>query len=110
MVDAEGFDDPVGKWSQILGLLEAAPDDWQVGRLAAGPLEDLIRRQGPAVIGLIEAEAPWTTMPVPPGGERPFWELVEEVIEAEAPLIRMPEPPFPDTNRFEITTPSELFA
>ena len=37
-------------------------------------------------------------------------ELVEEVIEAEAPLIRMPEPPFPDTNRFEITTPLVLLA
>lgn len=58
LVDDEGFDDPVAKWSQILALLEAAPDDWQIGLLAAGPLEDLIRRQGPTVIDWIEAEAP----------------------------------------------------
>jgi hypothetical protein len=58
LVDAEGFDDPLAKWSQILALLEAATDEWQVGLLAAGPLEDLIRRQSPAVIHLVEADAP----------------------------------------------------
>src|SRR6478735_7195096 len=62
-----------------------------------------------AVDDLIEAEAPLTKMPAPPF-PMPFWELVEEVIEAEAPVMKMPWPPFPDTNRFEITIPSELLA
>jgi hypothetical protein len=57
-VDVDGFDDPLAKWAQILALLEAAPDAWQIGLLAAGPLEDLIRVQDPRVIDLFEAEAP----------------------------------------------------
>jgi hypothetical protein len=56
-VDVDGFDDPVAKWHLILALLEAAPDALQIGLLAAGPLEDLIKVQGPKVIDLIEAEA-----------------------------------------------------
>jgi hypothetical protein len=57
-VDVDGFDDPLAKWAQILALLDAAPDAWQIGLLAAGPLEDLIHCQDPRVIDLIEAEAP----------------------------------------------------
>ncbi len=55
-VDAEGFHDPIEKWRQILALLAAAPDDWQIGLLGAGPLEDLLRYHTAAVVDLVEAE------------------------------------------------------
>jgi hypothetical protein len=57
-VNVAGFPDPERKLEQVLLLLAAAPDDWQIGLLAAGPLEDLIRHWGSAVIDRIASEAP----------------------------------------------------
>jgi hypothetical protein len=56
-VNADGFADPERKLDQLLALLAAAPDDWQIGLLAAGPLEDLVRFHGVPVMDRIEAEA-----------------------------------------------------
>ena len=56
-VDGSGFHEPRRKLEQLLVLLAAAPDDWQIGLLAAGPLEDLMRYQGDAVIDKVETEA-----------------------------------------------------
>jgi hypothetical protein len=56
-VDVSGFHEPQRKLEQLLVLLAAAPDDWQVGLLAAGPLEDLMRYHGDAVIDDVATEA-----------------------------------------------------
>jgi hypothetical protein len=55
-VDLMGFDDPERKWLQILKLLAAAPDDWQIGLLAAGPVE-VLKLYGRQFAGMIEGEA-----------------------------------------------------
>jgi hypothetical protein len=56
-VNVSGFEEPERKLEQILALLAVAPDDWQIGLLAAGPLEDLVRYRGSAVIDRIAGEA-----------------------------------------------------
>ena len=56
-VNVSGFHAQQRKLKQVLGLLAAAPDDWQVGLLAAGPLEELMRYHGAAVIDEVATEA-----------------------------------------------------
>ena len=56
-VNAEGFADPGRKLEQLLALIAMAPDDWQLGLIAAGPLEDLLRCCSGAVLDRIATEA-----------------------------------------------------
>jgi hypothetical protein len=49
-------DDPAQAWQLILALVERAADDGDLSRIAAGPLEDLIRDYG-AFADRIAAEA-----------------------------------------------------
>jgi hypothetical protein len=42
-------------WALVLALIETASDDREVGYVAAGPLENVVRRFGPALIDRIEA-------------------------------------------------------
>ena len=44
-------------WAAILEVLGRTPSDKVMGVLAAGPLEDLIEKWGPAYIERIESEA-----------------------------------------------------
>lgn len=48
---------PEAAWDLVVRVLRRAPDDGELGLLAAGPLEDLVRRWGTALVGRIEAEA-----------------------------------------------------
>jgi hypothetical protein len=56
-VDAEGWHDRERKWSLILALLDAAANDHEVGLIAAGPLEDLLKMYGRDFIDRLEGEA-----------------------------------------------------
>lgn len=56
-VDAEGWHDPEHKWPLILALLASAANDHEIGLVAAGPLEELLRMYGHDFIDRIEAEA-----------------------------------------------------
>jgi len=56
-VDLSGFDNAEDKWGTLLALLAGAPDDWQIGLLAAGPLEDFIRLYGASHASVIRSEA-----------------------------------------------------
>ena len=56
-VNVHGFDRPLDKWAQILLLLAAAPDEFQIGLIGAGPLEDLVRLHSGSVDELIAKEA-----------------------------------------------------
>ena len=50
--------DPPAAWRLILQILElAGSDDEVLDNLAAGPLEDLLRRHGPKVISWVVSEA-----------------------------------------------------
>jgi hypothetical protein len=56
-VDAEGWHDPEHKWQLILALLDAAASEHEVGLVAAGPLEDLLKMYGRDFIDRIEGES-----------------------------------------------------
>jgi len=56
-VATERWHDPEAKWPLILRLLDAAADDWEVGLVAAGPLEDLLIMYGKDFIDRMESEA-----------------------------------------------------
>ncbi len=55
-VNVLGFERPTDKWSQLLALVAAAPDDIQIALLGAGPLEDLLRYHASDVVELLEGE------------------------------------------------------
>jgi hypothetical protein len=57
LVDHVCTDDPPRAIELIRSLVSEAKDDEELAYIGAGPLEDLLRRRGPAAIGLIEAEA-----------------------------------------------------
>ena len=49
--------DPDEGWSLVLALVEAAPDDWVLCNVAAGPLEDLLKKFSAVLIDRVEIEA-----------------------------------------------------
>ena len=49
--------DPENGWSVILELIVAAPDDRILANVAAGPLEDLLRREPERFVDRVELEA-----------------------------------------------------
>ena len=48
---------PSETWEVIVELVASAPDDWVLANIAAGPLEDLIRKYPYFAIDLIETHA-----------------------------------------------------
>ena len=50
-------EDPEGAWVAILSVMEATSDEYTLGMLAAGPLEDLIDTHGEALVKRIEQKA-----------------------------------------------------
>lgn len=56
-VDADGWHDPERKWPLILSLLDAAANEFEIGLVAAGPLEDVLKLYGAAFIDRIERQA-----------------------------------------------------
>jgi hypothetical protein len=56
-VDELVHTDPEVGWSIVLRLVEEAPDDLVLSSVAAGPLEDLLRKHGNAVLDRVEEEA-----------------------------------------------------
>ena|SRR5690348_732332 len=48
--------DAEASWDLVVELVRRSPDE-QLGYVAAGPLEDMVRRHGPAIIEWIEGEA-----------------------------------------------------
>lgn len=56
MYEALGHAPPAVAWELVLTLLRSAPDE-ELGNVAAGPLEDVVRTRAPALIDEIEAEA-----------------------------------------------------
>lgn len=48
---------PTDAWERILALIGNAPSEEALGWVAAGPLEDLLCKHGPAMIDRIEREA-----------------------------------------------------
>ncbi len=50
-------DEPEVAWDLVLGLVERAPEDEALRRVAAGPLEDLLCHHGFALIDRVEALA-----------------------------------------------------
>ena len=51
------FREPAAAWLVLLGVLERAPSDDEVDMLAAGPLEDFVRRHADEYIDLIDERA-----------------------------------------------------
>jgi hypothetical protein len=51
------FEDPESIWAAISKIVENTSDERIIGKLAAGPLEDLIENHGPSWIERIESEA-----------------------------------------------------
>ena len=49
--------DPENGWEITRVLINKAPSDEALGFVAAGPLEDLLRKHGPAVIDRVEKES-----------------------------------------------------
>jgi hypothetical protein len=49
-------DEVEASWDLVVELVQRSPDE-QLGYVAAGPLEDMVRRHGPAVIEWLEGEA-----------------------------------------------------
>jgi hypothetical protein len=49
--------DPEDCWSALLAVLRKTKDEWVLGMLAAGPLEDLLEDSGTKFIDRIENEA-----------------------------------------------------
>jgi hypothetical protein len=56
-IDEIAHADPVRAWALILQLIVAAPDDLALFRIAAGPLEVLLKSHGPVVIDRVEDQA-----------------------------------------------------
>lgn len=50
-------DDPDACWEAIIYIMKRAPDDYILGSLAAGPLEDLLVYHGEEMIDQVEREA-----------------------------------------------------
>jgi hypothetical protein len=50
-------DDPEMGWTVTLELIEAAPDEYVLANVAAGPLEDLLRRLPDRFIDRMELQA-----------------------------------------------------
>ena len=48
---------PESALAAIWAICERSDDDWVLACLAAGPLEDLLVRHGPAVVAAVEARA-----------------------------------------------------
>jgi hypothetical protein len=57
LVDHVCTDDPTRAIELIRALVSEAKNDEELAYVGAGPLEDLLRRQGPEAIALIEREA-----------------------------------------------------
>ena len=57
MVDELIRSDPEGGWALTLELIEAAPDDYVLANVAAGPLEDLLSRSPDRFIERVEIQA-----------------------------------------------------
>lgn len=51
-------EDPTSGLEMVLSLLAVAPSKDAIGYVAAGPLEDLLKYHGPAVIEKIKSEVP----------------------------------------------------
>jgi len=49
--------DPEAGWTLTLALIEAAPDDRVLANVAAGPLEDLLKRSSEVLIDRVEVQA-----------------------------------------------------
>jgi hypothetical protein len=49
--------DPEEGWALALALIEAAPDDWVLCNVAAGPLEDLLKKFHGVLIERAEVQA-----------------------------------------------------
>lgn len=49
--------EPEAAWVLTLELIAAAPDDWVLANIAAGPLEDLIRKAPEVFADRVELEA-----------------------------------------------------
>jgi len=49
--------DPEAGWILALALVEAAPDDWVLANVAAGPLEDLLNKFSDVLIERVEIQA-----------------------------------------------------
>jgi len=56
-VDEIVHDDPETGWTLTLALVEAAPDDRVLANVAAGPLEDLLKRASDVLIDRVEVQA-----------------------------------------------------
>jgi len=56
-LDALASERPETALAAIWAICERADDDRVLARLAAGPLEDLLVRHGPAVVAAVEARA-----------------------------------------------------
>ena len=50
-------DNPELAWSAIIEVLRITDNDWVIGNLAAGPLEDLLWLHGPSFIDRVENES-----------------------------------------------------
>lgn len=77
-------DEAEAVWRFILKVVAKRPNDWTLGMLAAGPLEDLIGGYGPAFIERMETEARrdavfrWTLHGVWPSSTRAdLWARIE---------------------------------
>jgi hypothetical protein len=56
-VDEIVHDDPEAGWTLTLALVEAAPDHRVLAMVAAGPLEELLKRSSDRLIDRVEAQA-----------------------------------------------------
>ncbi|HLK90976.1 MAG TPA: hypothetical protein VKZ18_13845 [Polyangia bacterium] len=49
--------DPEEGWTVVLALVDASPDDWVLCNVAAGPLEDLLRKFSDVLVDRAEVQA-----------------------------------------------------
>ena len=56
-LDDLAFTGPEAALAAIWAISERSDDEWVLACLAAGPLEDLLVRHGPAVVAAVEARA-----------------------------------------------------